>query len=547
VGYLHVAPRQHDKAEAAFRQSMSILEKAAEESPEVADYRRTLMSDYHRLGHVLKITGRPREAEEYLRRNVATSERLAADYADVADDRLHLYQACRALGDFLKEAGRSQEAEARYRRAVDVARQLVADFPNDTTTRGAPYSAYRALGDAFKEAGRYQDAVPPYRQAVDLARQLVADAPDVAEHRWNLFFTERNLADALKEAGRSQEAAAPYRHAVDLARQFLADAPDVAAHRRNLLDIAMKLADVLKEAGRYHEAMAPYRQAVDLARQLVADASSSTKGRQAGSTKDRQAGVAAYRRDLLVCDRCLARLLIHLDRFAEAEQVYRQTIALDEKLAAASPNLAADRVGPSETHAALADLLCITGRCREAAEEYRRALAARPAYAEGQWKLAWFLANCPDPQYRDPAQAIALAKQIVALPQVEVEPVGSSIGVRGFRQGFYWRALGVAYYRAGEWDNAITCLEKSSVFHGGLCTCGWSVLAMAHWRRGDKEEARRCYERAYRWMEEHTDYSKEPCFYWEEEFRRWRGEAAEVLGLPDPGQPKREEPAPKKN
>src|SRR5262249_49674434 len=103
VGYLHVALRQHDKAEAAFRQSMSILEKAAEESPEVADYRRTLMSDYHWLGHVLKITGRPREAEELLRRNVAVSERLVADYPDVADYRAHLYHACSALGKFLYE------------------------------------------------------------------------------------------------------------------------------------------------------------------------------------------------------------------------------------------------------------------------------------------------------------------------------------------------------------------------------------------------------------------------------------------------------------
>jgi hypothetical protein len=73
-------------------------------------------------------------------------------------------------------------------------------------------------------------------------------------------------------------------------------------------------------------------------------------------------------------------------------------------------------------------------------------------------------------------------------------------------------------------------------------------MAMAHWRRGDKEEARRCYELACWWLEEYKGgYTKEPCFYWEEEFRRMRGEAAALLGLPDPGKPKREEPAPKRN
>jgi tetratricopeptide (TPR) repeat protein len=401
---------------------MAILEKAAEESPEVADYRRTLMSDYHWLGHVLKITGRPREAEEFLRRNVAVSERLVADYPNVADYRAHLWHALWALGKFLYEADRFEEAEPRYRRAVDVARQLAADFPTVADYRYIWSYGWQDLGHLLHRVRRYQEAGEAFLQAVEVSRQFVDDFATDTRTRGERYFAYRALGDALKVADRHQDA------------------------------------------------LPPYRQAVDLARQIVVDAASSTK--------DRQAGVAENRRNLLLSERSLGRLLVHLGRFAEAEQVYRQTIALDEKLAAASPNLAADRVGPSETHAALADLLCITGRCREAAEEYRRALAARPASGEYQWKLAWFLANCPDPQHRDPGQAVALAKKIVALPEEEEELAGSSIGVRGFRQGFYWRALGLAYYRAGEWDNAITCIEKCSALHGGLCTCGWSVMAM---------------------------------------------------------------------
>jgi hypothetical protein len=104
----------------------------------------------------------------------------------------------------------------------------------------------------------------------------------------------------------------------------------------------------------------------------------------------------------------------------------------------------------------------------------------------------------------------------------------------------------VAYYRAGDWDNAITSMEKSRTLQAGLCTCGWSVLAMSHWRRGDKEEARRCYEQGCAWLEQFKGgYSKEPGFYWEEEFRRMRGEAAALLGLPGPGQPKQQESAAK--
>jgi tetratricopeptide (TPR) repeat protein len=483
VGCLHVTLRQNDEAEAAFRKSMAILEKAAEESPDAPVYRRTLVSDYYWLGYVLKIAGRPKEAEELFRRNVASSERLVADYPGVADHRGQLYQAYWALGDFLKGGGRSQEAEPSYRQAVDVARRLVADFPTAADYRYKLSYAWQELGHVLQERRHYQEAGQAFREAVEAARQFVADFATDTRPRGELYYGYRALGDALKEAGRYQEAVPPYRQAAHLARQFVADSPAVAEHRRNLL----------------------------------------------------------------LSERSLARLLIHLDRFPEAEQVYRQTIALDEKLAAASPSVPADRVGPSESRAALGDLLCVTGRFREAAEEYCRALEARPACPEWQWKLAWLLANCPDPQYRDPGRAIALAKKLVELPEEEEAPPGSSLGARGFRQGFYWRALGLAYYRAGEWDSAITCWEKASALHGGLCTCGWSVLAMAHWKRGDKEEARRCYERACRWLEENKGgYSKEPCFYWEEEFHRLRAEAAELLGLQDAYPPTGEETPPRK-
>jgi serine/threonine protein kinase/tetratricopeptide (TPR) repeat protein len=373
VGCLQVTLRQNGEAEAAFRKSIAILEKAVEESPGAPVYRRTLATDYYWLGYILKITGRPQEAEELFRRNVESSERLVADYPGVADHRGHLYQAHWALGDFLKGVGRSPEAEPSYRQAVAVARQLVADFPTAADYRYKLTYAWQELGHLLLERQHYQEAGQAFREAVTVARQFVADFATATCPRGELYYGYRALGDALKEAGRHQEAVPPYRQAVELARQFVADSPAVAQHRRNLL----------------------------------------------------------------LSERSLARLLIHLGRFPEAEQVYRQTIALDEKLAAASPSLAPDRVGPSESRAALGDLLCVTGRFREAAAEYHRALDARPACAEWQWKLAWFLANCPDPQYRDPGRAIALAKKLVELPEEEEAPPGSSLGARGFRQGFY--------------------------------------------------------------------------------------------------------------
>ena len=53
----------------------------------------------------------------------------------------------------------------------------------------------------------------------------------------------------------------------------------------------------------------------------------------------------------------------------------------------------------------------------------------------------------------------------------------------------------------------------------------WFFLAMVHWRLGDKQQARKWYDRTVQWMEKNwpTD----------EELRRFRSEAAELLGLPE--------------
>ena len=51
----------------------------------------------------------------------------------------------------------------------------------------------------------------------------------------------------------------------------------------------------------------------------------------------------------------------------------------------------------------------------------------------------------------------------------------------------------------------------------------WFFLAMAHWRLGEKDKAREWYDRAVRWMDKNPSKN--------EELRRFRAEAAELLGL----------------
>jgi tetratricopeptide (TPR) repeat protein len=109
---------------------------------------------------------------------------------------------------------------------------------------------------------------------------------------------------------------------------------------------------------------------------------------------------------------------------------------------------------------------------------------------------------------RDPAQAVALAGKAV-----ELDPKNAA----------YPNTLGVAQYRAGNWKAAITALEKSLEVRKGGDSFDWFFLAMAQWQLGERDKARMWYDRAVQWMEKDQPN--------DEELRRFRAEAAELLKI----------------
>ena len=88
--------------------------------------------------------------------------------------------------------------------------------------------------------------------------------------------------------------------------------------------------------------------------------------------------------------------------------------------------------------------------------------------------LAWALATDPVPTRRDPSRAVSLAQEAV-----DTNP----------QNGDYHNTLGVAFYSAGRWQEAVTALEHSMKVRAGGNSNDWFFLAMAHWQLGDKETA----------------------------------------------------------
>jgi serine/threonine protein kinase/tetratricopeptide (TPR) repeat protein len=144
----------------------------------------------------------------------------------------------------------------------------------------------------------------------------------------------------------------------------------------------------------------------------------------------------------------------------------------------------------------------------QAVARFFKAVDLDPEKASGWNGVAWLLATTPDAQSRDAEKAVRFAKRAV-----ELAP----------NDGTIWNTLGAAHYRAGNWKDAIAALEKSMELRQGGDGHDWFFLAMARWQLGEKEKARTWFDQAVRWMDRNQ--------LADEEMRRFRAEAAELLGI----------------
>jgi tetratricopeptide (TPR) repeat protein len=96
----------------------------------------------------------------------------------------------------------------------------------------------------------------------------------------------------------------------------------------------------------------------------------------------------------------------------------------------------------------------------------------------------------------------------------------------------YWNTLGIARYRAGQWEAAVEALEQAEKLAPGK-HLGFNAffLALCRHQLGDPVKARDEYDRGVRWWEENRD--KRPAIQ-QRELKAFRAEAEALLKAPPP-------------
>jgi serine/threonine protein kinase len=413
---------------------------------------------YVRVAQAQDWLGNTAQAEAPARSAIALFKQLSTEHSDNKEYRQDLAEAHDALADSLDYQIRIEDALAEYRKALAIWEHLAADFPAVAIYRRGIANGHGNLGKVLTRLWRQEEAEIECRRALALWDEIQREFPNEPKHGL------ATLAGLLMRSNRWQDAEHAYRQAVQ--GEGFSDWDRLG------------LAQVLLNTGRPREAEAIIQQALPEAERLADDFPNARD----------------YRLRLWWIHSVQGSALFAMNRIKDAQLAYQRSVTVLEKMLADQPREVKLMNNLGVTYFNLGCALNSTNRFAEATDAFRRvlelwekAVAANPQGPAPLMNLAGFLADCPAPQFRDPARAIELSKRVL----------------QRWPSGLGWSAYGSALYRAGKWTEAIEAWQKAMELGNGGSVSEWFSLAMAHWQRGDPKEARKWYDKACAGMQKY--------------------------------------------
>lgn len=502
LGRLFAKGGKTAEAEIAYRGAIEIHETLEKDFVGRPKVRLDLAQSHVQAANLLRDAGRPVEAEKLYRLALRSYQKLIADFPEVPDYRQALaYGLYNNLALLLQGNGQPAAAEEMFLQEIALHEQLAIQFPKVANWRSELISDYSLLAILLRKQDRLEDAEKAYRKAITVSEELTAEFPAHPSNYWHHYIdSHKRLDSLLRKAGRPREGEQASLRAVSQLEKLARKFPAEPNYRHELGGIYNWLGLERADAGKLPEAGQAHREAVRIYEELT----------QAAASIGRRQDTKSHRQELAWTYMKLASVLKTDKRLEEAVDAYRQALAQCEKLDADFPADATYRNWIAENYGSLFLVLAATKRQQEAEAMYGKLLEHSPKSASAYNIVAWILATSPDPKLRDPKRAVELAQKAI-----ELKP----------EEGMIWNTLGAAHYRAGEWKDGITALMKSDeLLKGELVSFNAYLLAMAHWQLDEKDRAHAWYNRAVQWMDKNEPTN--------DELRRFRSEAAELLGLP---------------
>jgi len=500
LGLLLADLGRNDEAHQAYATAISQLDELTKVHPDEPRFHDALGTSRLNRGVLLAATGSEGQAEETLGQAIRSFEQLAGAEPKEPRYQAGLSTARIVLGQVLAGGGRHGEALAEIKKAISAFDALARQGFRRIEHIESRASARIYLAGVLRKMGRYGEELEAYQQAAGDYEALMKALPDLPLYKENLALTWTDLGNLLHESGRAAEAEVELSRALPTFSQLVVDYPQIPRHREQQATCRDVLGQALSDLGRHKEAKSAHELAAAAYQELV------------GAFPD----VPQYRERRAVSQSHLGLVLHKLGDVATAREAHRAAIGMLEDLTRDASNVPSYRNELAFVCNHLGILCQETGDLLEAAKQFRRArelwqaLASKSPAPEYCHNLAWLLVHCPDPQIRDPKQAIESAKRAK-----DQSPENAS----------YWSTLGAAHYRTGDWQASITALSEAVRLRPDGHGRDGFFMAMAQKQLGKPQEALKSWQLACQWMDRNCPDNLE--------LKRIRKETASLLNLPD--------------
>ncbi len=555
-----------EEAERSRRQGLAIGRKLVADFPAAPNLQTAALDRLSRLGTLLRTTGRGRVEDEVHHLAVALCDGVPAAAPIVARHRVSLARSYFRQGDVMRAKGRHEEARELWARTITEYAKALEGAPGSAVAWNSRAVAYDRLGQLDKALADFSKAVElgptvasywrNRARVYDRLRQwdrAVADYSKVVELEPGDAVTWNNRGVDYARLGQRDRAIAGYSRAIELKPDTLRYWSNRAHAYATLRQWDKAAADYSRaielkpdegrawvgrglahlNLGRWDKAVADCSKALELNpkdseawRNRGLAHAELGRGDKATADLSRAVGLKPddwqHRRDRGYAHGKRARWDEAAADFAKAIELGKQAPAVWVSVGLAYHSLRRWDEAARHHSAAIerkpdylpawyrrAHAHSAAGKWGPAVADYDEALRLGPKVPVLHNNLAWLLATCPEPKFRDPARAVALAKKAVALAP---------------KEGNYWNTLGAAHYHAGDGKAAVGALEKSMELREGGDGFDFVLMALAHGQLGNRDEARDWYEHAVAWMDRNQPGN--------EELLRFRTEAATLLGLP---------------
>jgi tetratricopeptide (TPR) repeat protein len=514
LGEMQSARKEFKDAEKTLRSAMELQEKLVAEFPSVHTYQDDLAKTQQDLGAVFKNLGKSVEAEAAYRHALGGFEQLVVAFPRAARYQTQLLQTAKELAQLLEASGQPQKKREILDEVFAAYEKLTAQLANTSEDLQAMAARYQNLANLLRESGQPEEAEKAYGKGLAVREKLATDFPQVDQHIWDLAASYIEAAHLLQDARRYNEAAKIYERARTFLETRAAQFPEQTEFRAELGRIHNHTGWLLSSSGRPSEAEKAHRQALALYEKLAQVKSKSERSRR-------------HRQELAWTHHWLGHLLANRNRPQEAEKAFRQAIALEEELDTDFPNQGHSGWIAGEC-GNLATLFIRLSQWDKAAAAYAKVdLLARPPREDAFAYACLLLIRGDSEGYNrfcqgmiqhttkteDPFEASVLARSCAMARKCPIDPAQAvhwaNQAVARANYAWYIHVLGLAQYRAGQFDQALQSFTRANVEYWSARYLNWFGLALVHHRLGHPDEARRCLDKGIQWLERERPRSPE--------------------------------------